>query len=39
MTKIAAKKIEDYEVEPLFFGIYRHLAEPDDEADQPRLMR
>ncbi len=37
--KIAAKKIEDYEVDQLFFDIYRHLAEPDDEAEWPRSTR
>ncbi len=30
------KKIKNYEVGWLFFDIYQHLAEPDDEADQPR---
>ncbi len=39
MTKIVAEKIEDYEVGRLFFDVYHHLAEPDDEADQPRSMR
>ncbi len=39
MKKIAAKKIEDYEVGQLFFNVYRHLAKPDDEGDQPRLTR
>ncbi len=34
MTKIVVKKkkIEDYKVGQLFFDIYQHLAEPDDEA-------
>ncbi len=35
----AQKKIEDYEVGRLFFDIYHHLAELDDEADHPRSMR
>ncbi len=39
MTKIVAKKIEDYEVGWLFFDVYRHLAKQDDEADQPRSTR
>ncbi len=33
MMKIAAEKIDDYEVGRLFFNIYCYLAEPDDEAD------
>ncbi len=36
MMKIVAAKIEEYEVGRLFFDIYRHLAKPDDEANQPR---
>ncbi len=36
--KLRPKKIEDYEVGRFFFDIYRHLAEPDDEADWPRSM-
>ncbi len=39
MTKITAKKIEEYKVGRLFFDIYRHLAEPDNEADwQPLCL-
>ncbi len=39
MTKIAAEKIKDYEVGPLFFDVYRHLAKPDDEVDRPPSTR
>ncbi len=39
MTKITAKKIEDYEVDRLFFDFYWHLAEPDDEVDQSHSTR
>ncbi len=36
VTKIVAKKIEEYEVARLFFDIYRRLAKLEDKADQPR---
>ncbi len=38
MTKIVAKKIENYEVGWVFFDVYRHLAEPDDEVIWPHSM-
>ncbi len=36
--KLRPKKTWDYEVGWLFFDVYRHLAEPDDEAGRPRSM-
>ncbi len=39
MMKIAAGKKLDGEVGRLFFDVYHHLTEPDDEADRPRSMR
>ncbi len=39
MMKIVVEKIEDYEVGQLFFDVYQHLAELDDELDGPRSTR
>ncbi len=39
MTKIAVEKIEDFVVGRLFFDVYQHLAQPDDEANQTRSTR
>ncbi len=39
MTKIAAEKIEYYQIGLVFFDVYPHLAKPDDEANRPCSMR
>ncbi len=35
MMKIAAKKNQRLQSRSVFLDVYRHLAEPDDEADRP----
>ncbi len=37
--KFWPKKIKHYEVSLLFFDVYQHLAELDDETNRPCLMR